>query len=33
MLRDFPETFITLDALDKCTEREELLGLIKKIVD
>jgi hypothetical protein len=33
MLRDFRETFIILDALDECTEREELLGLIKTIVD
>jgi hypothetical protein len=33
MLGDFHETFIILDALDECTEREELLGLIKAIVD
>jgi hypothetical protein len=33
MLGDFCETFIILDALDECTEREELLGLIKTIVD
>jgi hypothetical protein len=33
MLGDFRETFIILDALDECTEREELLGLIKTIVD
>ena len=33
MLRDFHEIFIILDALDECTEREELLGLVEKIVD
>jgi hypothetical protein len=33
MLRGFHQTFITLDALDKCKEREELLGLIESIVD
>jgi hypothetical protein len=33
MLRDFNQTFIFLDALDECKEREELLGLIKRIVD
>jgi hypothetical protein len=33
MLGDFHQTFIILDALDECTEREELLGLIEKIVD
>jgi hypothetical protein len=33
MLGDFRQTFIILDALDECTEREELLGLIEKIVD
>jgi hypothetical protein len=33
MLRDFHQTFIILDALDECTEREELLGLIEKIID
>jgi hypothetical protein len=33
MVGDFHQTFIILDALDECTEREELLGLIEKIVD
>jgi hypothetical protein len=33
MLRDFHQAFIILDALDECTEREELLGLINEIVD
>ena len=33
MLRDFNYIFIFLDALDECKEREELLGLIKRIVD
>jgi hypothetical protein len=28
MLGDFRQSFIILDALDECTEREELLGLI-----
>ena len=32
MLEDFKETFIIVDALDECTEREELLGLIDTIV-
>lgn len=31
MLGDIRQTFIILDALDECTEREELLGLIKRI--
>jgi hypothetical protein len=33
MLKEFNQTFIFLDALDECKEREELLGLIKIIVD
>ena len=33
MLGDFRQSFIILDALDECTEREELLGLIEKIVN
>jgi hypothetical protein len=32
MLRDFHQAFIILDALDECTERKELLQLIKNIV-
>jgi hypothetical protein len=32
MLGDFHQTFIILDALDECREREELLELVKKIV-
>ena len=32
MLGGFHQTFIILDALDECAEREELLGLIEKIV-
>jgi hypothetical protein len=32
MLGGFHETFLVLDALDECTEREELLALIKRIV-
>lgn len=33
MLRDFDQSFIILDALDECKEREELLGLIETIVN
>jgi len=33
MLGDFCETFIIVDALDECTEREGLLGMLKEIVD
>jgi NACHT domain. len=33
MLGDFRHTFIILDALDECTEQEELLILIGEIVD
>jgi hypothetical protein len=33
MLRGFNQTFIILDALDECKEREELLGLIESIVN
>ena len=32
MLGGFHETFLVLDALDECTEREELLALIERIV-
>lgn len=31
ILEDSPGTFIILDALDECTDREELLELIRKI--
>jgi hypothetical protein len=33
MLRGFDQTFIILDALDECKEREELLGLVERIVN
>jgi len=33
MVGDFHQTFIILDALDECKEREELLGLIENIVN
>ncbi|KAH6667724.1 hypothetical protein B0J14DRAFT_170784 [Halenospora varia] len=33
MLRDFQQTFIILDVLDECKEREELLGLLKNSMD
>jgi hypothetical protein len=33
MLVDFDQTFIILDALDECKEREELLELLEKFVD
>lgn len=33
MLKYFDQTFIILDALDECKEREELLGLIKDVVE
>jgi hypothetical protein len=33
MLRDFDQSFVILDALDECKEREELLGLIETIVN
>ena len=32
MLGDFQQTFIILDALDECKEREELLGLLKDLI-
>lgn len=31
ILRSFRQTFIVLDALDECNEREELLGLIRNL--
>jgi hypothetical protein len=31
ILGDFPKTYIILDALDECTDREELLELIREI--
>lgn len=31
ILKEFKETFIILDALDECTEREELLDTISRI--
>jgi hypothetical protein len=33
MLGNFQQTFIILDALDECKEREELLGLIGDFVN
>jgi hypothetical protein len=33
MLKDFQQTFIILDALDECKEREELLGLLENFID
>jgi hypothetical protein len=33
MLRGFNQSFIILDALDECKEREELLGLIETIIN
>ena len=33
ILENFQQTFIILDALDECKEREELLGLVESIVD
>lgn len=32
ILKEFKETFIIFDALDECTEREELLNTISKMV-
>jgi hypothetical protein len=32
ILRSFRESYIVIDALDECTSREELLGLIQEIV-
>lgn len=31
ILRRGPNTFLVIDALDECTQREELLGLLKNI--
>jgi hypothetical protein len=33
IIGDFHQTFIIIDALDECKEREELLGLIENIVN
>jgi hypothetical protein len=33
IFRNFDQSFIILDALDECKEREELLGLIETIVN
>jgi hypothetical protein len=32
ILGDFQQTFIILDALDECKEREELLGLLENLI-
>ena len=32
MLRDFQQTFIIIDALDECKEREDLLGLLENLM-
>jgi hypothetical protein len=33
ILRSFQQAYIVVDALDECTDREELLGLIEDIVN